>query len=62
MLTEPFDNPIYEGSTSPGAANLDASSQEMNHTSDIDERLFDNPLYSEKVVPVAPFVTTRAMF
>ena len=51
MLTEPFDNPIYEGSTSPGVANLDASSQEMNHASDIDERLFDNPIYSETGPP-----------
>ena len=47
MFTELFDNPIYNGSTSPGAANLDASSQEMNHASDIEERLFNNPLYSE---------------
>ena len=46
MLTEPFDNPIYDGSTSPGAANLDASLQEAL-PSDINEKEFDNPLYSE---------------
>ena len=39
-----FDNPIYDGSTSIGAANLDAS-PEVNNTSD--ERDFENPLYSE---------------
>ena len=44
MLTEPFDNPIYDGSTSPGVANLDMSSQEA---SDVNEKEFDNPLYSE---------------
>ena len=44
MLIEPFDNPIYDGSTSPGVANLDSSSQE---TSDVNEKEFDNPLYSE---------------
>ena len=48
MLTEPFDNPIYDGSTSPGAANLDASLQEA---SDINEKEFDNPLYSETGPP-----------
>ena len=45
MLTEPFDNPIYNGSTSPGVANLDASS------SDVNEKEFDNPLYSETGPP-----------
>ena len=44
MFIEPFDNPIYDGSTSPGVANLDASSQEA---SDVNEKEFDNPLYSE---------------
>ena len=48
MLTEPFDNPIYDGSTSPSAANLDVSLQE---TSDINEKEFDNPLYSETGPP-----------
>ena len=44
MFIEPFDNPIYDGSTSPGVANLDVSSQEA---SDVNEKEFDNPLYSE---------------
>ena len=48
MLTEPFDNPIYDGSTSPGVANLDTSLQEA---SDINEKEFDNPLYSETGPP-----------
>ena len=46
-----LDNPIYDGSTaSVGAANLDASSQEVNdHASN--ERDFQNPLYSETGPP-----------
>ena len=49
--TGALDNPIYDGSTtSVGAANLDASSQEVNgHASD--ERGFQNPLYSETGPP-----------
>ena len=49
--TGAVDNPIYHGSTaSVGAANLDASSQEVNgHASD--ERDFQNPLCSETGPP-----------
>ena len=47
-----LDNPIYDGSTSVGAANmpLDTSQDlEVIHTSD--ERDFENPLYSETDPP-----------
>ena len=49
--TGALDNPIYDVSTaSVGAANLDASSQEVNdHASD--ERDFQNPLCSETGPP-----------
>ena len=52
MLTGALDNPIYvyDGSSSVGAANLNASSQKVNgHASD--ERDFQNPLYSETGPP-----------
>ena len=49
--TGALDNPIYDVSiASVGAANLDASSQEVNgHASD--ERDFKNPIYSETGPP-----------
>ena len=58
MLAGAHDNPIYDGSTRVGAANLDAS-QEVIHTSD--ERDFENPLYSETDPPCYQNTTCKSM-
>ena len=56
MLARALDNPIYDGSTSVGVTNLDAS-QEVNDTSD--ERNFENPLYSETDPPCYKNTTSK---
>ena len=47
MLTGALDNPIYNGSSSVGAANLNASSSQKINGHASDERDVQNPLYSE---------------
>ena len=61
VLAGALDNPIYDGSTSVGAANLDGSSgqEEEDHTTD--ERDFDNPLYSDTGPPCYQNTTSKPM-
>ena len=58
MLAGALDNPIYDGSTSVGVTNLDAS-QEVTHTSD--EKDFENPLYSEIYPPCYQNTASKPM-